>query len=228
LGVVYWLHDWNRPEAQREYQRGIELEPANALAHLNFALSLATIKEFDEALLHAKKVQQLDPFSSLVNTWAASILTYSDQYEESVTQFKQIIASDPAPWQPYYNLSVAYIYQNKFDEAISAAEEGVKRSGGASIAKTFLGCARALAGQEAKAQEQLNSLLERCRQKYVPSTFFVWLYTTLQEIDEAYDWLEKAVQDHDPWLCFYGISPRSVRATDPRFDHLIKANGLVT
>ena len=227
LGVIYWLHDWNRPEGQREYQRGIELELANAWAHLNLALSLATIKAFDEALLHGKKVQQLDPLSSLVNTWAASIITYSGQYEESVIQFQQIIASDPNSWQPHYNLSVAYIYQEKLQDAISAAVEAVKRSGGASIAKTFLGCAYALSGQRDKAREQLNSLLERCRQKYVPSTFFVWLYSALEEIDEAYGWLEKAVQDHDPWLCFYAIFPRSVQAGDPRFANLIKANGLV-
>jgi serine/threonine protein kinase/Flp pilus assembly protein TadD len=227
LGVVYWLHDWNRPEAQKEYQRSIELEPANAFAHLNLALSLATIKAFDEALLHAKKVQQLDPLSSLVNTWAASVITYSGQYEESVIQFQQIIASDPYSWQPHYHLSVAYIYQEKFQDAISTAAEAVELSGGASIAKTFLGCAYALSGQRDNAREQLNSLLERCQQKYVPSTFFIWLYTSLEEVDEAYRWLEKAVQDHDPWLCFYSISPRSVRASDPRFDNLIKANGLV-
>jgi tetratricopeptide (TPR) repeat protein len=124
-------------------------------------------------------------------------------------------------------LSVAYIYQNKFDEAISVAEEAAKRSGGATIAKTFLGCACALAGQKEKAREQLNDLLERCSEKYVPSTFFVWLYTALHEIEEAYVWLEKGVQDHDPWLCFYGIHPRSVRASEPRFDNLIKTNGLV-
>lgn len=227
LGVVYWFHDWNRSEAQRAYQRSIEFEPANAFAHLNFALSLAMIKAFDEALLLVKKIQLLDPFSSLLNTWAASILSYSGKYEESVIQFQQIIASDPNSWQPHYNLSVAYIYQEKLQDAISAASEAVKRSGGASIAKTFLGCAYALSGQKEKAQEQLNSLLERCQQKYVPSTFFIWLYTTLEEIDEAYRWLEKAVRNHDPWLCFYGISPRSVRASDPRFDNLIKANDLV-
>jgi len=78
-----------------------------------------------------------------------------------------------------------------------------------------------------KAQKQLNDLLKRCPEKYVPSTYFVWLYTTLQEIDEAYDWLKKAVQDHDPWLWFYGILPRSVHTSDSRFDNLIKANGLV-
>jgi len=227
LGVVYWFHDWNRPEAQREYQRSIELEPANALAHFNFAISLAVIKAFDEALIHGKKAQQLDPLSSLVNTWAASIISYSGQYEDSVIKFRQIIASDPKSWQPHYHLSVAYIYQEKLQDAISAAAEAVKLSGGASVAKTFLGCACALSGQRDKAREQLNSLLERCKQKYVPSTFFVWLYTALEEIDEAYSWLEKAVQDHDPWLWFYRIYPRSMRASDPQFDNLIKANGLV-
>jgi TolB-like protein/Tfp pilus assembly protein PilF len=225
LGVVYWAHDWNRPEAKREFEKS--LESAEVFGYLNFALFLASGKAFDEALLLVKKIQLLDPFSSLLNTWAASILSYSGKYDESINQFLQIIASDPDPWQPYYNLSVAYIYQNKFDEAISVAEEAAKRSGGATIAKTFLGCAYAFAGQKEKAREQLNDLLERCSEKYVPSTFFVWLYTALHEIEEAYVWLEKGVQDHDPWLCFYGIHPRSVRASEPRFDNLIKTNGLV-
>jgi serine/threonine protein kinase len=227
LGVVYWAHDWNRTDGQRELQKSLESEPAEVLGYLNFALFLVSGKVFEEALLLVKKIQLLDPFSSLLNTWAASILSYSGKYDESINQFLQIIASDPDPWQPYYNLSVAYIYQNKFDEAISVAEEAAKRSGGATIAKTFLGCAYAFAGQKEKAREQLNDLLERCSEKYVPSTFFVWLYTALHEIEEAYVWLEKGVQDHDPWLCFYGIHPRSVRASEPRFDNLIKTNGLV-
>jgi len=227
LCIVYWAHDWNRLEAEGEFQKSIESESKEVFGDLNFALFLASGKVFDEALLIVKKIQLLDPFSSLLNTWAASILSYSGKYEESINQFLQIIASDPEPWQPYYNLSVAYIYQNKFDEAISAAEEAVKRSGGATVAKTFLGCAYALAGKREKSREQINDLLGRCSDKYVPSTFFVWLYSTLLEIEEAYVWLEKGVQDHDPWLCFYGIHPRSLLASDPRFDKLLKANGLV-
>lgn len=227
LGVVYWFYDWNPPEAQREYQRSIELEPTNAYAHLNFAISLSTGKAYEKALEHAKKVQQLDPISSLTNTWAASILCSSGQYETAIHQIREIIASDPDQWQPYYYLSVAYIYQGKFDEAISIAKEAVKRSGGAPIAKTFLGCACALAGQKEKAREQLSDLLERCSEKYIPSMFLVWLYISLQEIDEAYIWLEKGVQDHDPWLWFYGSFPGSIRTSDPRFDKLMKKSGLV-
>ena len=227
LGIMNGFYEWNRPKAEREFRKSLELGPMSAFAHLNFALFLANGKVFEEALFHAKKVQQLDPLSSLMKGWAASVMTYAGQYEESVVQFQQIIAEDPQFWQPHYNLSVAYIYQGKFDDAISAAEEAVRLSGGASVAKTFLGCAYSLAGQRKKAREQLNELLERDSEKYVPFTFFILLYNALEETDEAYHWLEKAVRDHDPWLCFYGIFPRSLRAGDPRFDDLIKANGLV-
>ena len=84
-----------------------------------------------------------------------------------------------------------------------------------------------MAGQREKTREQLDSLTERNAQKYVPSTFFVMLYTTLEETEKAYNWLEKAVEDRDPWLWFYGLFPGYVRNGDPRFDNLLKANGLV-
>ena len=82
-------------------------------------------------------------------------------------------------------------------------------------------------GHMEKAEKVLCSLLERHREKYVPPTFLVWLYTAMKKIDEAYEWLEKGVQDHDPWLCFYGIHPDFLHARDQRFDHLIKEKGLV-
>lgn len=226
LGVIYGFHEWNRPKAEKEFKKSIVLGPKNAFAHLNFALYLACRKLFDEALLHAKKVKQLDPLSSLMRGWAASVLYFAGLYQESVVELQQIIAEDPKFWQPPYNLSVAYIYQGKFKDAISAAEEAVRLSGGASVAKTFLGCAYALDGQREKAVEQLNDLLERNSEKYVPFTFFIWLYNALQETDKAYQWLEKAVQDHDPWLYFYGIYPPSLHADDSRFNDLLKANGL--
>jgi serine/threonine protein kinase len=227
LGIVYWAYDWNRPEAQKEFQKSLESEDIEVFGFLNYALFLACGKEFDEALLLAKKIQLLDPFSSLLINWAASIYSYAGKYDESTSQLLQIIASDPDPWQPYYNLSVAYIYQNKFEEAVSAAEESVKRSGGAAIAKTILGCAFALAGREEKAREQLIDLLERSSEKYVPPTFFVWLYNALNEVEEAYVWIEKGVKDHDLWLCFYWIHPHSLLASDPRFNNLLEKNALV-
>jgi len=227
LGILYWFYEWNRPKAEKELRKSIELGPKSAFCHLNLALFLASGKEFDEALLHAKKVQQLDPLSSLYQGWAASVMTYAGLYEESVVQFKQIIEEDPQFWQPHYNLSVAYICQGKFGEAISAAEKAVNLSGGASVAKTFLGCAYGLSGRKHEAKKQLDELLERDAEKYVSSTFLIFLHNALGETDEAYHQMEKAAKDHDPWLSFYGILPRVLHADDPRFDELIKANGLV-
>jgi tetratricopeptide (TPR) repeat protein len=227
LGIVYWAHDWNRPEAQKEFKKSLTSQSVEIVVSLNYALFLAAGNKFDEALMHAKRVKLIDPFSPLMNAWVASIFSYAGKYDESTRQLLEIIAFDPDSWQPYYNLSVAYIYRDEFIEAVSAAEEAVNRSGGASIAKTFLGCAYALAGQEEKAWEQLNDLLAKNSEKYVPPTFFVWLYTALNEIDEAYVWLERGVQDHDGWLCFYGVHPRSLHASEPRFDNLLEKNGLV-
>ena len=50
---------------------------------------------------------------------------------------------------------------------------------------------------------------------------------TMSQAKELKSALEKAIQDHDPWLSFYGIFPHSLHTNDPRFSDQLKANGLV-
>ncbi len=99
-------------------------------------------------------------------------------------------------------------------------------SGGASIVKAVLACAYFLSGQTIRGEELLESLKERSRSAYVPATFLVWIYSARNDADEAFNWLQKAAKEHDPWICWYRLSPDDLRADDPRFDVLLKKIGL--
>ena len=227
LAVIYATYDWNWSAADREFKQALELDPANALGCVNYAICLTIQKRFKEALIHAQRAQKLDPLSNLVNTWTAMILTYMGQYEDAVEEMQQVIAKDPDFWQPHLWLSVTFIFRSMIEEAISEGKKAVELSGGASIAMAMLACVYFLSGRSNEAEDLFESLQERSQRTYVPSTFFVWVHLARNEVDEAFRWLQKAAEEHDPWICWYGIGPNALRASDPRFDALLKKIGLV-
>jgi Tfp pilus assembly protein PilF len=226
LAVIYATYDWNRSAAEKEFRRTLELDPTNALGYLNYAILLTTWKQFEEALVYARRAQKFDPFSSMINTWVSMILMFAGQYEEAVEGLQEVIIEDPGFWQPHLWLCFAFISDSMSEEAISAGEKAVEFSGGASIAKAVLACAYFLSGQTIRGEELLESLKERSRSAYVPATFLVWIYSARNDADEAFHWLQKAAKEHDPWICWYRLSPDDLRADDPRFDVLLKKIGL--
>ena len=73
----------------------------------------------------------------------------------------------------------------------------------------------------------LNDLLKRSEQDYVPPSALVFLYFALEENDQGFKWLDKAYEERDPKLIFFGGNPilDPVRS-DPRFIDLLKKMNL--
>ncbi len=227
LAVGYAIYDWNWLAADREFKRTLELDPANALGWLNYAICLCTRRRFKEALDNARRAQKLDPLSSIINTWTSTISMYMGQYEESVKGLQEVIAKDPDFWQPHLWLSVTFMFRSDIKKAVSAAEKAVELSGGASIATAMLACFYSLSSRLQEADNLFRSLKDRSKHAYVPPTFFVWINLTRNEVDEAFRWLQKAAKEHDPWIWWYDLGPEALRADDARFDALLKKVGLV-
>ena len=226
LATTYAIYEWNVSLAEREFKRTLELDQTNALGCINYAILLTLWKRFEEALSLAQRAQKLDPLSSLINTWTSMIFMYAGLYDKAVEGLQQVILKDPDFWQSYLWLSVTFISRSKFEAAVPEAEKAVEHSGGASIALAILACAYYQADKPNEGEEILQKLKDRSQRSYVPATFFVWLHLARNEADEAYCSLQKAVDEHDGWLCFYGIGPHGFRADDPRFDELLKEIGL--
>lgn len=66
LGLVNSLL-WNWVEAEKEFKRGIELNPNYATAHQWYGNQLVVLGRFDEALAKYKRAQELEPLSLIVS-----------------------------------------------------------------------------------------------------------------------------------------------------------------
>lgn len=68
LAFALFKYDWDLAESNREFQRAIELNPAYATAHQWYGHHyLAARGRFDEVIAEAKRAQELDPLSLIIN-----------------------------------------------------------------------------------------------------------------------------------------------------------------
>lgn len=73
LGYVH-LNSWNWTEAEKEFKRGIELNPNYATAHKFYGNYLSDVGRLDEALPEYKRAQELEPLSLIIS------LNLSEEY----------------------------------------------------------------------------------------------------------------------------------------------------
>ncbi|MFX0210025.1 MAG: tol-pal system YbgF family protein, partial [Candidatus Hodarchaeota archaeon] len=83
-------------------------------------------------------------------------------------------------------------------------------------------------GNKAKAEKLFDSLKQRSRDEYVPSMLFSWIHKVRGNKDQAYEWLERACNEHDGLLIWFKITPvdRDRIPDVPRVKALLKKAGL--
>jgi tetratricopeptide (TPR) repeat protein len=91
-----------------------------------------------------------------------------------------------------------------------------------------LGFAYAAAGNREEARKILAKLKKQHEQGLVPSGSIAILYGALGDLNEAFAWLEKAYQEHDPELTYLKVPNRRFEPLrhDPRFRKLLLRMGL--
>ena len=86
------------------------------------------------------------------------------------------------------------------DEAIASHRRAVELSRGAPMMLGWLGLPLARSGKVAEAQALLDRLQAIAAKAYVPPTAFAWIYLGLGRTDQAFEWLDRAVDGRDHML----------------------------
>lgn len=96
--------------AMTAYQKAMELAPADASYHNNYALALAQMKKFPEAQAELDKAAQLDPPNAGKYYYnLGALLTNAGQLEPSGAAFKKAIETDPNYADAHYQYGVYLI-----------------------------------------------------------------------------------------------------------------------
>jgi eukaryotic-like serine/threonine-protein kinase len=227
LAAVLWLHDWQWPEAQREFQRSLELNPCYPTANHYYAECLMTMGRNAEALTRMKKSLELDPLSLIINVAIGWAHYHARQYDEAVAQLLRTVELDPSYPMTYWILGLIYRETARYDLAISAGEKGVSLSGGSPLMRAALAQTFATAGAAQEAIQIVDELNELAKQRYVAPHFFAGIYVGLGEHERAIEYLEKSCAEHCHWLIYLHIDPSmDDLRNNPRFQDLLRRVGL--
>jgi tetratricopeptide (TPR) repeat protein len=152
------------------------------------------------------------------------MLYLARRYEEAIAQLERTIDLSPGYWFAHLRLAQALMATGEYDrgievmqKAIELAGPGTQRSG-----KHMLASLYALAGNRAEAAKILREIEEQEKTTYVPPTDLAQIHAYLGNIDEAFAWLDEAVEVRDADLFMAKVSPvwDPIRR-DPRFDELL-------
>jgi len=226
MGLV--TRDW--AQAEREYQRAIDLDPSDAEAYHRHAYSLVYLDRGDEAIADIKRAQELDPLSVVMNVDVGEILIDVRHYDQAIEALKKAIEMDPNRSYAHFDLAVAYEQKGMFREAV---KEYIKNL--SLIASwdpkpewaTALQQAYDTSGEEGYLRKELALLKEKPWPGSAPAMNFALIYAQLGEKDQAFEWLEKLYRDGSPVLDNVKIYPQfdSLRS-DPRYADLLRRIGL--
>jgi len=227
LALVKFWYEWDWQAAEREFKRAIELNPSYASAHQWFASFLNVMGRIEEAQAEHRRARELDPHSLMMSLGAADPYFYGRQYDRVIDHLKATLEQEPRFFPALFNLGRAYVQKGMHDEAISAFEKAVKISGNRS-GNTALAHAYALAGRKEEARSILKELQanKNGRGRYIASPMIARIYVALGEIDEAFEWFKKGVEERSYWNVFLKMDPvyDPIR-DDPRFHELLEDVG---
>ena len=206
LAFIKFRWDWDRAETEREFQTAIKMKPGYAPAHQWYSSYLVAVERFDEAIAEAKRTQELEPFSFVASSHLGWIYYLAGKNDEAIEQCKKILELDPNSFPARRYLGLAYEAKGMYTEAINEFQTGVKLSG-SPLMLALLGHAYAASGKRTEAQRVLKDLEQLQSQRYVSPYTVAAIYVGLNDQEQAFNWLEKAVAERDIWLMNLKVDP---------------------
>src|SRR5689334_6024001 len=206
MAFIKFRWDWDRAETEREFQEAIKLKPAYAPAHQWYSSYLVAVERFDEAIAEAKRTEELEPLSFVASSHLGWIYYLSGRNDNAIEQCRKILELDPSSFPARRYLGLAYEAKGMYPEAIAEFQTGVKLSG-SPLMLALLGHAYAVAGKKAEAQQVLNDLQQLPPQRYVSPYTVAAIYAGLGDQEQAFKWLDRAVEERDIWLMNLKVDP---------------------
>jgi TolB-like protein/Tfp pilus assembly protein PilF len=227
LGFSALAYDWNYPEAEKEFRKAIELRPDYATAHQYYAYYLTAMGDVGQAIAERQRAVSIEPKSPLLNTALGEAFYQARRFKDSIAPNQQALAIDPHYADAIINIGRAYEQMEMYPQAQQYYQSILAFAPHEPALLALLGHLYAVTGQQASARGIISQLQQMSGDKYVPSLYVALIYIGLGDKDQAFTWLDKAVEERCEYLIYLPTEPMAdPLRDDPRFSALLEHLGL--
>jgi serine/threonine protein kinase/tetratricopeptide (TPR) repeat protein len=193
--------DW--PGAERELLRALDLNPKSTGVLTVYSLYyLLPLRQFDKAIEVSRRALELDPISPLMHSNLGGIYLASQQLDRALEQFLQALEIDPHSGMAHMRLGQLHLEAGNYGEAMLAAETAAREMGRVPLLG-LIGAIHARAGRIEEAKKVLDELEDVAQKMYIPSLSFVAVNLALGQVDAAFDWFEKGIEESTSLAAIY-------------------------
>jgi tetratricopeptide (TPR) repeat protein len=222
------IPSWLRPRlCGAPFRKAIELKPGYASGHHWYSYYLAELGQLEEALREIRRAQELEPLSVVVGGGISQLEYLARHYDRASAQAMQAMEINPAAPGPHVFLGMAYHAQGRTPEAVRELEKARALDDSGEVAG-WGGYFDANVGNRDAAAALLQTMKARS-ERFVPAYSLAMIHAGLGEADMAFEWLEKAFEDHSEGMAWLNVDPRlEGLRSDARLKDLVRRVGLPT
>jgi len=176
-----------------------------------------------EARAMLRRARELDPLFPLMFANSAVVALAADEPQEAIEFATQAIAINPEFWVGYVHLGSAQLALGNYDAALQAFSDAEKFSGdnsaGAASSRAYV---LAKLGRKDEARDVLAELIALSAERFVSPLHIAVIHAGLEEVDLAFEWLERARAMGDLWCPGLANDQMlDILRTDLRFEALV-------
>ena len=218
-GYLRHTRAWDWQGAAADFKRALELDPNNAELLASYSQSLFFNGHHEEAIALARKATVIDPLSLDIWDNLGLLLFCSGQDAEARLAWQHAFDINPGARWPNYLVGYLDLKDGKNESArarFRATDEPFRLTGTAMLEHTL--------GNAAESEQALGVL----KSKYTAGSAFqiAAVYAWRGEKDRAFEWLDRAYQQHDAGLPRLRYDPTlATLHDDQRFAALVKKMG---
>ena len=222
LGFSMHVGEFEWDNAEKHFQRAIELNPNNANAFLWYSTFLFMAGRFEKGFEYAEKAVALDPLTPYSHYNIGSGLYYARRFDEAEIQHQRVVDEFPEYGLGYYGLSKLHRYLGKTELATEENERAFELLDGSTIVRISRAECFAANGQVDRAEEILAELSELSKQRFVSPYMLALVRTFMGDMEAVLDELERSLDAREAWLCCAPVEARFENIfTHPRFQRIL-------
>jgi TolB-like protein/DNA-binding winged helix-turn-helix (wHTH) protein len=215
MGAVH-AQEWDPVDAEKEFSRGLELNPNDPLAWQQHGNQLLSQGQFERAIAEQERARRLDPLSPIINANLARAYYYSRQYDNAIVQARETLRLEPKYPAALRYLEAAYRHKGMVAEAVAARLAGAKPEQVATLEHAYKSSGYpAILLLDAETYRRSGVLIEAAR-----------AYAQIGDKEQAWASLEECYRRHGPGLERLKVDPDfdPIRS-DPRYKDLLRRVG---